>query len=95
MHKKYPFGAKRGIANLDANMNDILDSYVKNSWAWNLPETSFESLSQLSNDQIAKLDAYRQKLGKPKIKLTREQYDAINNGFLWERQPKLPPDYLR
>lgn len=84
----------RGIENLDANLTSILNSHAKNSWAWNLPETSPESLAQLGNEQIAKLDAYRQKLGKPKITLTQEQYDAINKGFLAEREPKLPPNYL-
>jgi hypothetical protein len=48
----------------------------------------------LNNNQIAKLDAYRQQLGKPRITLTQEHYDTINSGFFGEREPKLPPDYL-
>ncbi len=80
---------------LREDIDAVLNSIAENSRVWNTPEESPEALARLSNEQIAKLDAYRQKLGKPKITLTQEQYDAINANFGWGREPKLPSTYLQ
>lgn len=80
---------------LKKNMDNVLDNIAKNSRAWDLPETAPKKLMQFTNEQIARLDTYRQERGIPKIALTREQYDAINDNRGWGRNPKLPPTYLR
>ncbi len=80
---------------LREDMDFVPGSIAENSSVWNLPEEAPEALARLGNEQIATLDAYRQNRGKPKIKLTKEEYDQINCNAGWEeRKPKLPPTYL-
>ena len=56
---------------LSTNMDDVLDNVAKNSLAWNLPEMAPMKMMQFTNEQIARLDAYRQERGMPKIALSR------------------------
>ena len=93
-----PIYARPSSARLEDYLREdadfLLNSIAARSPLWDRPEDSIQALAQLSNEKIAKLDAYRQGFGKPRLALTTEQYDEINRNAGWGREPKLPPIYL-